>query len=107
MIEKKRRKAGEDRRVCNQKRDGGNRFNLMLPLSRVCVCVCVLTDLVLLQLGGRLQKNTLSNYLERAPGHWESHYIIISPPTHTHTHTAEEGIEKGKREESGKKKEDG
>lgn len=39
-LKKKRRKAGEDRRVCNQKRDGGNRFNLMLPLSRVCVCVC-------------------------------------------------------------------
>lgn len=45
--------------------------------------MCVLTDLVLLQFGDWLQKNTLSNYLERAPGHWESHYIITNPPTHT------------------------
>lgn len=57
----------------------------------MCVCVCVLTDLVLLQFGDWLQKNTHSNYLERAPGHWESHYIITTPPTHTHTLTHRRG----------------
>lgn len=47
----------------------------------------VLTDLVLPQFRDWLQENTLSNYLERAPGHRESHYIVTTPPTHTHAHT--------------------
>lgn len=56
------------------------------PLAFVpWVCVGVLTDLVLPQFRDWLQKNTLSNYLERTPGHWESHYIVTTPPTHTHT----------------------
>lgn len=55
------------------------------PLALVpWVCVGVLTDLVLPQFRDWLQKNTLSNYLERTPGHWESHYIVTTPPTHTH-----------------------
>ena len=62
------------------------------------MCVCVLTDLVLPQLQDWLQKNTLSNYLERAPGCWESHYITPPPPPPpppppsplTHKHTRQE-----------------
>ncbi len=88
-IDNRGMRAGEDGRAaiaCNQKQDSGKSFKMMLCVcvcACVCVCVCVLTDLVLLQSRDWLQKNTFSNYLERAPVHWEPHYIITTRPTHT------------------------
>lgn len=73
----------------------GNRFNLMLPLRLppllLCTRVCWHIGYCLSSRAGYRNKGqhtyththaeTLSNYLERAPGHWESHYIIITPST--------------------------
>lgn len=64
----------EGRELAIKEQDSGSTFNLIffplhLFLFFVHVGLCTLTDSVLLQFRDWRKKNTLSNYLERAPGH--------------------------------------
>lgn len=58
----------------------GIKFNLILsPPLPTQHSMCVLTDWILLWFQDCYRKKNLNNYLERAPGCWESHYTKTTP----------------------------